>query len=254
MNFKYAILRKPSKSLSGGLRSVDYGDPDYKLALLQHRAYILALQECGLEVTVLEPLEEYPDSVFIEDVALCTPGGAIICKPGAGSRRGEEIHVVNAIRKHFQQPGKIISPGTVEAGDIMMAGKHFYIGLSQRTNREGAEQMIAALEKYGFIGSCIPLKGILHLKTGISYLENNNILCWKEMSLLPEFSQYNKLVVPDNEKYAANSVWINGTVLVPRGNPVSERLIKEQGYNTIALDMSEFRKLDGGLSCLSLRF
>ncbi len=253
MEFKKAIVRTPGRSLISGIKGADQETPDYKKARSQHQSYIEALEKCGLEVDILDATEKYPDSVFVEDVALCTSKGAIICSPGAESRKGEEILIVEAVKSHFPDAGSIIYPGTVEAGDIMMAGNHFFIGLSERSNREGAEQMISFLNDYGFSGSTIKLKDILHLKTGLSYIENNNLLCWKEMSDLPELNSYNKIIVPENELYAANSVWINGTVLVPAGNPTTESLIQQHGYRTIALEMSEFKKLDGGLSCLSLR-
>jgi len=254
MRFKEAIVRKPGRSITNGISSSGQEKPYYDKAIEQHNSYIKALEECGLKVTILEASEEFPDSVFIEDVALCTLEGAIICNPGANSRKGEENLIIETIRKLFSNVSKIKDTGTVEAGDIMMVEDHFFIGLSERTNASGSQQMISFLENFGFSGSTIKLKEILHLKTGLSYIENHNLLCWNEMSALPEFSKYNKIIVPDNEKYAANSVWINGTVLVPEGNPITEKLIQDLGYKTIALDMSEFKKLDGGLSCLSLRF
>jgi len=254
MRFKQAIVRRPGRSMVNGLSSTGQEVPDYEKALAQHSTYITAIERCGLEVTILEASEVFPDSVFIEDVALCTSKGAVICSPGATSRKGEEMLIVGAIKKHFSDTCKIEVPGTVEAGDIMMVGGHFFIGLSERTNIQGAHQMISHLKILGFTASTIHLNDILHLKTGLSYIENNNLLCWKVMSELPEFSKYNKIIIPENEHYAANSVWINGTVLVPSGNPLTEKLIQDLGYSTIALDMSEFKKLDGGLSCLSLRF
>lgn len=254
MHFKKAIVRTPGRSLVKGIKGAGTATPDYKKAMVQHKAYIKALEQCGLEVTILDASENFPDSVFVEDVSLCTSDGAIICNPGAESRKGEEELIVKAIESHLPLVGRIIYPGTVEAGDIMMVGNHFYIGLSDRTNRDGAYQIIAILSSFGYTASTVNLGNILHLKTAVSYIENKNLLCWQTLADLPEFDQYNKIIVPDNELYAANSLWINGTVLVPSGNPKTESLIQKHGYNTIALEMSEFRKLYGGLSCLSLRF
>ncbi len=134
------------------------------------------MQKCGLEVHILEADENYPDSVFVEDVALLTKKCAIITNPGAKSRKGEIDEMEEVLSKFYTNIEKISSPGTVEAGDIMMVGDHFYIGLSDRTNAKGAEQMISILGKYGLTGSSVELNEMLHLKTGVSYLENNNML------------------------------------------------------------------------------
>ena len=156
--------------------------------------------------------------------------------------------------EYYNDIEDIKSPGTLEAGDVMMAANHFYIGISERTNNAGAEQLIEILKKYNMTGSIIPLSNVLHLKTGVSYLEMNNLLVSREFTDKPEFTNFNRIVVDKNEEYAANSLWINGTVLVPSGYPETRKKIEMAGYKTIETDVSEFQKLDGGLSCLSLRF
>jgi dimethylargininase len=162
--------------------------------------------------------------------------------------------MLKTIVEFYKNVEKIEAPGTCEAGDIMMVGEHYYIGLSERTNQAGAEQMIAILEKYGMSGSIVKLTEVLHLKTGLGYLENNNLLACGEFLSKPEFQQYNLLQVDPEEAYAANSVWVNGTVLTPKGFPETRALIASAGYKIREVDVSEFQKLDGGLSCLSLRF
>jgi dimethylargininase len=237
-----------------GLSSAGLGTPDFQLALEQHRQYILALEHCGLNVHVLEANPGYPDSTFVEDVALCTPSCAILTNPGAPSRRGETREMAAVLPRFFRMVELIEAPGTLEAGDVMMVGKHFYIGISGRTNAEGAEQLIHMLRKHGMDGQAVPLREMLHLKSGLSYLEENRLLISGEFRNMPVFESFQQLEVPAEEAYAANSLWINGTVLVPAGFPRTLELIRAAGYPTILLDMSEFRKLDGGLSCLSLRF
>ena len=158
------------------------------------------------------------------------------------------------IREFYEKVEIIEPPGTVEGGDIMMVGNHYYIGLSERTNQAGAEQLIAILEGYGMQGSVVELTEVLHLKTGLGYLENNNLLACGEFLSKPEFQQYNLLQVDPKDAYSANSVWVNGTALVPTGFPKTSALIASAGYNIREVDVSEFQKLDGGLSCLSLRF
>ena len=174
--------------------------------------------------------------------------------PGAESRRGEVIDMAKQLPAFFDVIETIEAPGTVEAGDIMMVAKHFYIGLSERTNEQGAQQMISHLQKHGYTGSTVTMSEMLHLKTGLGYLENNNLLAYGEFLSKPEFQAFNILAVDKDEAYAANSVWVNGTVLVPAGFAKTQAMIEAAGYPTIAVDVSEFRKIDGGLSCLSLRF
>lgn len=254
--FKNVIVRVPSKSVVEGISSANLGKPDYNLALKQHELYVSALTKTGVNVTVLEPNDEFPDSCFVEDVALCTRKCAIITRPGAETRRNESAlpDLQEALSKFYEHIEYIKAPGTIEAGDIMMVGDHFYIGESARTNREGAKQMIAILEKYGLSGSIVPLKEVLHLKTGLAYLENNNLLVAGEFVKSPEFEKYNKIIVPEDEAYGANCIWVNDYVLVPEGYPTVQKAIEDLGYKVLVVDTSEFRKIDGGLSCLSLRF
>lgn len=237
-----------------GISNANLGRPDYHKALVQHLDYIEALKECGLQVTVLPPDENFPDSTFVEDTALLTRHCAILANPGAPSRTCETQSMLAVIRGFYAAVEIIEAPGTVEGGDIMMVGDHFYIGLSERSNQAGAEQLIAILERYGMQGSVVDLTGVLHLKTGLGYLEDNNLLACGEFLSKPEFQQYKLLKVDQEEAYAANSVWINGTVLVPQGFPKTSALIASAGYQVRQVDVSEFQKLDGGLSCLSLRF
>jgi len=252
--FKHAIVRLPCPEMINGLTSVSLGKPDYNRALDQHARYVDALQTCGLEVKVLEADRQYPDSVFVEDVALCTPACAIVTNPGAPSRNGEQLLMKPHLEACYNKIESIAWPGTLDAGDVMMVGNHFYIGNSERTNLEGADQLIRILEKQGMTGSVVPLREMLHLKSGLSYLEENRLLVSGEFMNHPAFESFMKIEVDPDESYAANSLWINSTVLVPAGFPKTLEKIEQAGYKTIVLDVSEFQKLDGGLSCLSLRF
>lgn len=252
--FSKALVRTPCASMINGITSADLGAPNYNIALAQHKLYISALESCGLDITALQPDEAFPDGTFVEDTALVTPHAAIITNPGADSRKGETITIRKTLEGFYQQVETITDPGTIDAGDIMMVGSHFYIGLSERTNECGAEQMISILERYSMSGSMVPMKDVLHLKTGLSYLENNKLIISEEFVNEPQFEAFEHLVVPREENYAANSLWINGKVLVPAGFPKTLAMIETAGYKTIAVDVSEFQKIDGGLSCLSLRF
>lgn len=252
--FTKAIVQTPCRNIISGLTSADLGLPNYSLALNQHHEYIEALKECGLDVTVLKADEDYPDSVFVEDTALLTPQFAIITNPGAASRKGEIFEMSKVLNRFYSNVETIEDPGTLDAGDVMMVNKHFYIGLSERTNENGANQLISILNKYGMTASTITLGKSLHLKTGVSYLENNNLLATGEFISKSEFQHFNIIDIDDDECYAANCVWINDKVLVPKGFSKTKIKIEEFGYTTLAVDVSEFQKLNGGLSCLSLRF
>ena len=252
--FKNAIVRKPCPEIIEGLTSASLGKPDYSKALDQHKEYVDALRSCGLDVKILEADSRFPDSVFVEDVALCTSGCAIVTNPGAPSRNSEKLEMEAVLQSFYKHIETIEAPGTLDAGDVMMVGKHFYIGISQRTNTPGADQLIGILERYGLSGSKVPLYEMLHLKSGLSYLEQNNLLISGEFIRQPAFENFQKIEVDPHESYAANSLWVNSTVLVPDGYPLTREKIEQAGYKTKVLDVSEFRKLDGGLSCLSLRF
>ncbi len=255
--FQNVIVRRPCRRLVEGITSnPQLGKPDYELALQQHDAYIAALKACGVEVTVLPADERYPDSCFVEDPAVITRKCAIITNPGAPSRNGEKDEIIGAVRSFFPEDKieYITAPGTLEGGDVMMVGDHFYVGRSARTNEEGIRQFLAILEKHGLSGSEVTLEEVLHLKTGVNYLENGNLLVSGEFTHKPEFAKYTRIPIPEEEAYAANCIWVNGTVIVPEGFPAVEAAVRKAGYPVILVDTSEYRKVDGGLSCLSLRF
>ena len=254
--FSHAIVKKPCPAMIDGITTANLGKPDYALALQQHQDYVAALQACGVAVTQLEADEAFPDSCFMEDTAVVTKKFALITNPGAPSRKGE-IQSMIPVLQTFYSADKIEyiqAPGTLEGGDVMMVGDHFYIGLSHRTNQEGAQQFIRILQKYGMSGEMVPLHTILHLKTGVSYQENNNLLISGEFLQNPTFSHFHQIPVEPEEAYAANCLWINGKVLVPAGFPHTQKAIEQLGYEVLVVDTSEYRKIDGGLSCLSLRF
>ena len=255
--FNNVIVRRPCKAICDGITSGTFeGTPDYEKALKQHDAYIEALKKCGVEVTVLPALDEFPDSCFVEDVAVLTPNVAIISRPGALTRREETKYIVDTIKKFYPEDKieYIKEPGTMEGGDVMMVGNHFYIGASDRSNPEGCKQFIEILEKHGHTGSVVEMNEMLHLKTGVNYLENNNMLAAGEFLTSPVFKDYNKTEIPEDEAYAANCIWVNDIVIVPEGFPKVEKAVRDMGYEVMTVDTSEYKKIDGGLSCLSLRF
>ena len=252
-----AIVRKPCRNFASGETSVDLGKPDYELALQQHEAYCRALESCGLDLIRLPADDRYPDSTFVEDTAILTSKGAVIMRPGAPSRLGEVDHIERTLREYYSDPGRIETPGTVDGGDICEAGSHFFIGLSRRTNEEGAAQLARILDSLGYSSSLIDIRGlsnILHLKSGIAWTGDNRLVVIEALSRRKEISTYELVHVNSFEEYAANCLFINSRVLLAAGFPGLKGQLEALGYPTSVLEMSEFQKMDGGLSCLSLRF
>ena len=239
------------------MTSVDLGAPEFERALEQHQAYCHALVSCGLIVIRLDSDERYPDSTFVEDTAVLTPRGAVITRPGAPSRVGEIDGIIPVLREHYRELHLISAPGTVDGGDVCEAGEHFFIGISQRTNEAGAKQLAQLLDSFGYSSSLIDIRGlsnILHLKSGLAYLGGKHLVVIEALRGYKEFSDYEVIRLNSAEEYAANCLALNGRVLIAKRFPVMKQELDQLGYKTIALDMSEFQKMDGGLSCLSLRF
>lgn len=252
--FQHVITKTPGKSYVEGLTTSDLGKPDYEKLLVQHEAYVEALKKCGVEVTLLSTSEEFPDSTFVEDAAVLTSEFAVITNPGAESRNGEIVEIESALKEYYKNFYYIKSPGTLDGGDILQADNKFYIGISERTNEEGAHQLKEILEAEGFEATIIPLQKFFHLKTGIAYLGNNKMVVAGEFVDHPAFDSYDKIIITNEDEYSANCIRVNDYVIIPKGYSETKRKINEAGYETIELDMSEVRKQDGGLSCLSLRF
>lgn len=250
-----AIVRRPGKNFHEGITTAKSGMPDFKKALRQHGLYCDILRQCGLDVTVLEADEKYPDSCFVEDTAIITEKTAVITRPGVKSRQGEEAEIAQILSSLIKTE-TIRYPGTLDGGDVMRMDNHFFIGISGRTNREGSRQLSQFLSEYGYSSSEIIVGPGLHLKTGITYLDRGNFLATREFAqkftgILPDS---NIILVDNDEAYAANCLLVNGFLLMPAGFPKTKEKISESGYNIIEVNVSEFRKMDGGLTCLSLLF
>ncbi|MGA7107550.1 MAG: arginine deiminase family protein [Terracidiphilus sp.] len=255
--FKYAIARIPGTNFADGLTTVDLGVPAYDRVLAQHSSYCDALRTCGLSVTTLEADLRHPDSTFVEDTAILTPRGAILTRPGAATRAGEVEAIHPAINRFYPSTRSIQAPGTVDGGDICEAEHHFFIGLSHRTNEDGARQLAAHLTDLGYTSSTIDVREIttiLHLKSGLSYIGEKTLVVMEEMAEMEAFHKFDQIRVSPEETYAANCVRVNQRVLAAAGFPRFTADLETHGFDPLILEMSEFRKMDGGLSCLSLRF
>lgn len=253
----HALVCPPGASFADGLTTVALGAPDLARAREQHARYCAALAELGLALVELAPDGRFPDSTFVEDTAVLVPGLAVITRPGAASRLGETEAVEAALHALFARTERIRAPGTLDGGDVCEAGGHVFIGLSQRTNEHGARQLAALLAQQGLTSTLVDIRavpGILHLKSGLAHPGKRDLLVIDALAAHPAFEGWSLLRVPRVEEYAANCVRVNERVLVPAGFARVAELLERAGHAPLALDMSEFQKQDGGLSCLSLRW
>lgn len=252
-----AIVRRPAPNLGDGITTASLGAPDVPLALAQHAAYCGALARAGVAVTALDADPHHPDAHFVEDAAIALGMRAVLARPGAAARRDEPDALREPLRQWFSTLDQIVAPGTLDGGDVCDAGERCFIGISPRTNRAGAAQFARIVEATGrdpIVVDVRPVAGVLHLKSAMASLGDGTIVVTDEcLSVLP--APLGRIVrVGDNETYAANCVRVNDVVFVAAGYPRIRRDLERAGYPTVALDVSEFRKMDGGLSCLSIRF
>lgn len=255
--FRYALVCPPAESFAAGLTTVALGAPDLARAREQHARYCAALAELGLALVHLPPDARFPDSTFVEDAAVLTSELAVITRPGAPSRAGETEAVEASLRELFARTARIEPPGTLDGGDVCEAGGRFFIGVSLRTDEHGARQLATLLEGEGYGTALVDIRDvpeILHLKSGLAHVGGRDLLVIDALADHPALRGWNLLRVPPGEEYAANCVRVNERVLVPVGFPRVRELLERAGHDGLELDMSEFEKQDGGLSCLSLRW
>ncbi len=257
MRVAHAIVRLPSPDLGDGITSASLGTPVYAGACRQHAAYCDALRHSGAAVTVLDPDLRHPDAHFVEDAAVVVGTTAVLARPGAAARRDEPRSIRPALGLHFREIEEITAPGTLDGGDVCDAGERIFIGISQRTNRDGAAQLAAIARRAGKTPVLVDVRDVadaLHLKSAMSYLGDGRFVATAAVAPLLREPPACVTIVAPGEEYAANCVRVNDVVLVAAGYPHLRAALAGAGYASVALDVSEFRKMDGGLSCLSLRF
>ena len=252
-NFNNAIIRKPNQSIQNGLSSKNL-HPQYEIVLKEHTNYVKAIKEAGLKINILQPLEEYPDSIFVGDPALTYKSNIIILNPFDPSRNGEKDIIKNEIKDFFDSIF-FVEDGFVEGGDILNISNHFIIGLSNRTNKLGAEKLSNILKKLGAtVEICVTPKDILHFKSECSVLDNETILVSNKMAQLEYLkSNYNLIELPIGEEGASNSLRLNDKLLIPDGFIQAEKILS-RNYTIIKIKVDEIAKVDAGLSCMSLRW
>ena len=253
--FTHAITRKPGRSVTGGLRAVDTGAPDLDLMLAHHAAYVAALRATGATVIELDAAENFPDSVFVEDTALCLPQGAVVMRPGAPSRLGEAADMAPHLRAVYGQVLDIKGPGFIEGGDILVTDREILIGRSARTDAAGIAEVTALVTPWGHkVREVFTPPGVLHFKTDCSLLDGQTILATKRLAASGCFDGYRVIHTAEGEEAAANAIRFNDVVIMPAGFPGTRAAIIAAGFMVTEISNSECAKLDGGMSCLSLRF
>ena len=255
MRYTQAIVRRPARSLVRGITTQQLGTPDIDLALTQHDAYVAALGQLGVAVTVLEADEAHPDSCFVEDPAIIHNGVAISTRPAARSRKGE----VAMIREVLAPLMPIVELGggedvRLDGGDVLFCGTQVLVGQSQRTNHMGVKRLASRLREIdpALTVTGVPIAGVLHLKTGMTALRHNLLLRNPGCRMTARFGFARTFVLPREQGYAANVLPINDGLLIAKDYPLVATLAREHYDQVIALDMSEFHKMDGSLTCLSL--
>lgn len=248
---KRAIVRSPSHSYQRCISSHPLKSTvDLARALDQHKIYCDTLKELGLELIRLSPDDAFPDSCFVEDTAIIHRNRAFVARMGKISRRGEEAPIREVLEEYLNV-SNCQSPATIEGGDVIHLPNKLLIGVTQRTTAEGAEQVGEWLQ--------VPVRTIIdteivHLKSHVTYLDKGIVICAGQYVDHPMLAQFEKLVVGKKDAYAANTLAIGDVVLMTKGHHVSAQLVRDAGFDVITLDMSEFEKCDGALTCLSLLF
>jgi dimethylargininase len=248
-----AIVRRPGPDCGRGLTTAGLGPPDFERLSAQHRAYIGALRALGLTVTILPVEPGFPDAYFVEDTAVVTPRLAVITNPGAPSRRGEVTSIAPALARH-RPLCRVKAPATVDGGDVLMVENHFFIGVSRRTNLAGARALGRHLQEHGHTWTPVPVASGLHLKSSVSYLGQGRLLMTRDYAERQEFEDFPRVILDPGDEYAANTLWVNGSLLIPAGFPKARKKLERLVLPLVELEVSEIRKMDGGLTCLSLRF
>lgn len=254
---EHALVRPPGASFARAI-STSGATIDVALAQAQHAEYRQALVAAGVQVEVLPPAERYPDSCFMQDPALVIAGRAVIARPGAASRQGEEDAVAEVLIGRFPL-ARIIPPGTLEGGDVLIFSDRVVVGRSGRTNRAGIAQLAVALSDRAGLGNLsglpvleVPVDGYLHLLTAVTHLGGDTLLAVEGFTLPPALAEFKVLRVPAAEAYACNALGIGDKVILPAGYPRTAALLRAHGFEVLPVPTTEFAKADGGVTCLAL--
>jgi len=226
---------------------------DVALAVRQHEQYEAALREAGCSIAHAAPEPDLPDSVFIEDTAVVCDEVAVVTRPGAASRRPETAAVAAALRA-FRRVETIDAPGTLDGGDVLVAGRTVYVGVGARSNVEGARQLEERLSPYGYEVRPVQVNGCLHLKSAATLVSPAAVLvnpAWVDARV---FASLDPVVVDPGEPFAANALLLGDRILYSPAYPRTRALLERRGLRVVPVDLSELAKAEGALTCCSLVF
>jgi dimethylargininase len=247
-----ALVRRPAANLAEGqLTHIERSPVDVELALDQWRRYVAALADAGCEPIEVDPADDLPDSVFIEDAVVLFGDIAVVTSPGAPSRRAETAGAADAVRRLGIPVHRLELPGTLDGGDVLKVGRTVYVGQSLRTNAEGTRQLREILEPVGFFVVPVPITRALHLKTAVTALPDGTVIGYPP--LVDDPGVFDRFVPVPEANGTAVVVLDDETVLMSSAAPRSAALFASLGYRVVAVDISEFEKLEGCVTCLSVR-
>jgi dimethylargininase len=247
-----AITRRPSPLLERGERTHVGREPiDFARALAQHDAYRGALAELGAKVARLDDADAFPDGVFVEDTALVLDEVAVMMRPGAASRRGEVPGIAAELAKH-RELAHVQAPATIDGGDIVLVGRRILVGRSARTNTAGMDALRECTKAFGYVVEAVRMTGCLHLKSGCTALPDGRLLVNRRWIDDRDLAGFDLIDVPASEPWGGDVAFVGETVLEAAAFPETLETLRARGYRTRALDVSEFAKAEGGITCMSL--
>ena len=249
-----ALTREPARSMDACELTYREREPiDAETIARQHRGYCDALRGRGVDVLTLPPAGEFPDSVFVEDAAIVLDEIAVLTRPGVESRRGE-VGLIEKEIARLRPVVKVEAPATIEGGDVMRVGRKLYVGLSPRTNAAGAAALREFAAPHGYEVVTVELRDCLHLKTGCSALDDETILANTEWVDVRALAEHKVVAVEASELWAANVLRVGDYVCAGAAFPRTAEMLRRRGYDVRAIEVSEFAKAEGGLTCMSLLF
>lgn len=253
--FTRILARRPASNFADGITmSSHLGKPDYDNAIKQYDAYLQALHDLNLEMVTLPPDDRYPDGHFVEDPCVIFRDVAFMCRSGAKARAEE-----GASLKPYLSDLRIMDTpegAFIDGGDVLICADRVLVGLSERTNQAGVDALRAAFQtaQPDIIVEAVPFEGVLHLKSGLTELAPNVLIHDPALKTSADLTWATIVTLPANEGYAADVMPVNDALVIAQGYPAALKIAQAFYDNVIELDMSEFQKMDGGLTCMSLRY
>ena len=227
---------------------------DLDRARAQHAAYEWALVEAGCTVRRLASSADMPDAVFVEDITVVLDEGAVVCRPGAESRRTETAGVLEALARHGRPVRHIKAPGTLDGGDVLVIGRQMFVGSSARTNRAGIDQLTRIVEPVGYAVRVVPVRGCLHLKSAVTALAPDTVLINRAWVPADAFAGLSLLDVDPREPWGANALAVADVVVYPTAFPRTRERLERRGLCVRPVDVDELQKAEGAVTCCSVIF